>query len=203
MTVVGLILWPATLLGLFYVLLVYFSPGFSFLFVPFMLYSFYRCVVQMHHFSAAFRIGQVLQHYPWQILRDMPRSLSQHPEAEVDGMWIEFPHPEGAAKKRVPLVFVKHHRSHWWLKRIGGPRTEPELKAQLDTLWFAGDPRFLGVVAVPAGDGASPRRLHFLYQPSAFDRTAAHRQETDATPADRERARRAGARFPEPAPTWR
>ncbi|GAB2443520.1 hypothetical protein GCM10027162_43380 [Streptomyces incanus] len=82
----------------------------------------------------------------------------------------------------------------------GGPRTKPALKAQLEPLWFAGDPRFLGVVAVSSRDGKAPRRLHFLYQPSAFDERAPRRSWEGADPADLERARRAGARFVDAVP---
>lgn len=200
---IGLIGWLAMLLGLFYVLLGYLSPGFSALFAPLIVYSFYRVVIQLRYFPASLDVLQVLQFYPWQVLHGAPRSLDQHPGAEADGMWIEFPYPEGNGEKGIPLVFVKHYRSLWWLKRIGGPRTKPELKAQLDTLWFAGDPRFLGVVAVPSKNGDSPRRLHFLYQPSACAPAAARRHWGNATFADLERARRAGARFVEPTPSPR
>ncbi|MGC0331662.1 hypothetical protein RKD23_004652 [Streptomyces sp. SAI-170] len=195
----GLLAWPASFVGLLYVLVVFLSPAFSPLFALLLCYSTYRSFVQLHHVGSALNAIRVLQTYPWRTLHDTARSLGDHPEAEAKGMWIEFPLPQGDTETGVPLVFVKHYRSLWWLRRIGGPRTKPELKAQLDTLWFAGDPRFLGVVAVPAKNGASPRRLHFLYQPSAFDSRAARRHWEDVTPYDAERARRAGARLPESA----
>jgi hypothetical protein len=199
LSAVGLVVWPATVVGLLYVLVVFLSKGFVPLFVPLLCYAFYRSIIQLHHVRSALNTVRVLQMYPWQVLHNAPRSLGDHPEAEVKGMWIEFPVPPGDTGG-VPLVFAKHHRSLWWLRRIGGPRTRPELKAQLDTLWFAGDPRFLGVVAVPSRSGTTPRRLHFLYQPSAFDSRAARRHWTGVTPYDAERARRAGARVPDSAP---
>jgi hypothetical protein len=196
LSALGLLIWPATVLGLLYVLVVFLSKGFVPLFVPLLCYAFYRSVIQLHHISSAFHAIRVLQTYPWRILQDAPRGLGDHPDAEVKGMWIEFPLPQGDTESRVPLVFVKHYGSMWWLKRIGGPRTKPGLKAQLDTLWFAGDPRFLGVVAVPSKNGNVPWRLHFLYQPSAFDSSAARRNWDGVTPYDAECARRAGARLP-------
>jgi hypothetical protein len=172
-------------------------------FMPYFIYGTYRSVVQVRILSSGLGVLRVLQLYPWIIIHSAPRSLDPHPGGETDDMWIEFPPPEGNEAGGIPLVFVKHYRSLWWLKRIGGPRTKPELKAQLDTLWFAGDPRFLGVVAVPSKNGDSPRRLHFLYQPSACAPAAARRHWENATFADLERARRAGARFVEPTPSPR
>ncbi|MFI9821683.1 hypothetical protein ACIHFC_14605 [Streptomyces sp. NPDC052013] len=171
------------------------------LFMPYFVYGPYRVVVQLRYFPEAFKMFQVLREYPWQVLTGAARGIDEHPEAEDGGIWIEFPDPTGRSTKGIPLTFVKHHRSYWWLRRIGGPRTKQELKRQLDCLWFAGDPRFLGVVAVPSRDGSTPRRLHFLYRPSAFDERAARRHWEDADPADLDRARRAGARHVNDAPS--
>jgi len=194
MNVIGLIGWIAAWVGLLYVLIVFLSQGFIFLFVLPLCYCVYRALIQLRYFRPAFCMAQVLRTYPWQVLPGVRRGLDEHPEAEDDGIWIEVPNPASRAKG-IPLVFVRHHRAYWWMRRIGGPRTKPEFKAQLEPLWFAGDPRFLGVVAAPAKGGDAPRRLHFLYQPSAFSKTATRRQWEDASPADVERARRAGALF--------
>lgn len=155
MNVIGLIGWIATWFGLLYVLIVYLSQGFVFLFVLPLCYCVYRVLVQLRYFPTAFRMVRVLRTYPWQVLPGVPRGLDEHPEAEDAGIWVEIPNPTGHAKG-VPLVFVKHHRAYWWMRRIGGPRTKPLLKAQLEPLWFAGDPRFLGVLAASAKGGDAP-----------------------------------------------
>ncbi|WP_261719342.1 hypothetical protein [Streptomyces sp. FZ201] len=165
------------------------------LFMPYFAYGFYRTILQLRHLPTTFRALRVLQHYPWQLLPNTPRGLDEHPDAEDGGIWIEFPDPSGRGRKGIPLTFVKHFRAYWWLRHIGGPRTKPELKAALEPLWFAGDPRFLGVVAVNGRHGAAPRRLHFLYRPSAFEPWAARPEWPGVTPDDIERARRAGARY--------
>lgn len=199
LTIVGLVGWAGgwvILLGIST-----WAPGWAvWIFVPCFVYGLYRTVLQLRHIPTAFHILRVLQQYPWQLLSGTTRGLDEHPRAEDGGMWIEFPDPGGRAEEGVPLTFVTHHRAYWWLRHIGGPRTKPELKARLEPLWFAGDPRFLGVVAVNGRRGAAPRRLHFLYRPSAFVQRAARRRWDDASPADLERARRAGARFLTSAP---
>ncbi|WAZ23841.1 hypothetical protein STRCI_005211 [Streptomyces cinnabarinus] len=193
MNVIGLVGWAGG-----WVLLLGIStrtPNWAvWIFMPYFVYGFYRTLVQLRCLPTALRTLQVLQHYPWQLLPNAPRALDEHPDAEVGEMWIELPDPSSRGKRGIPLTFVKHFRAYWWLRHIGGPRTRPELKAMLEPLWFAGDPRFLGVVAVNGRRGA-PRRLHFLYQPSALDARAARREWDGITPEDIERARRAGARF--------
>lgn len=171
------------------------SPNWvTWFFMPYFIYGLYRLIVQLTYFPMAFNMLRTLWEYPWQVLYNAPRGIGEHADAETSGVWIEFPNPARSLGKKIPLTFVKHHRSFWWLRRIGGPRTKPELKRQLEPLLFAGDPRFLGVVAALSPNGR-PKRLHLLYQPSAFDENATRRAWADAHFADFERARRAGARF--------
>lgn len=195
MNIVGLVGWPAAWIGQLYVLVVFLSPGFAFLFAPPLCYAFYRTVIQLSYFPAAFRMRRVLREYPWQLFFTLPRGVDEHPDAEDDGVWIEIPDPTAPSQRGVPLTFVKHHRSYWWLRHIGGPRTKATLKEQLEPLWFAGDPRFIGVVAVSTRNGLAPRRLHFLYRPSAFEGEVARERWEDAAASDLERAQKAGARF--------
>ncbi|MEU0780188.1 hypothetical protein ABZ341_01260 [Streptomyces sp. NPDC006173] len=161
--------------------------------MPYFLYGFYRVFVQLSYFPWAFRMRRIFKEYPWSIFTDIPRGLGKHPQASDDGMWFEFRNPDNLDEK-VPLVFIKHQRSHWWMKRIGGPRTKAALKAEVEPVWFSGDPRFVGVVAAPSKDGCLPARLHVLYQHAAFGRSS-------VTPAwtvkveDVERARCAGAQL--------
>ncbi|MER5970129.1 hypothetical protein ABT112_10415 [Streptomyces sp. NPDC002055] len=199
MNFVGLVGWVAAWFGLIGVLVVFLSPGFIPLVVPFMMVAFYRAFVQLAYFPAAARMHRVLLNYPWQHLSAVPRGLGKHPDAQDDGMWFEISNPADPGRM-IPLVFLKSTRSFWWIKRIGGPRTNPELKAQIEPLWFAGDPRYIAVVAASGRENKAPRRLHFLYQRAAFDRRIPPAS-WGASPDDLERARRAGAQVPEHAPS--
>ncbi|MFD7771156.1 hypothetical protein [Streptomyces sp. NPDC059787] len=194
MTFLGMICWPAVWVGMLYALIAWTSQVFVVLFVLPLCYVLYRAVVQVQHVTHALRMQPIIREYAWQVLFDAPRGIDEHPDAEDRGIWIEFPVPSEGSGKGVPLTFVKHHRAFWWLRRIGGPRTSLELKHQLEPLWFAGDPRFLGVVAVPSKSGGAPKRLHFLYRPSIFEQRDTRRYWSGVDPADLERARRAGAR---------
>lgn len=192
--VVGLIGWIAVWFGLLAVMSVFLSPNFAPLVAVLLIVAGYRIVAQIRYFPWAARVQQILRQYPWQVLEGVPRGLRQHPEAQDDGPWFELPDP-GTPGSRIPLVFLKTMRRYWWTKRIGGPGTKPELKAQIEPLWFAGDARFLGVIAASGRDAATPKRMYVLYQRSALDKRVPP-VGRDADPADLERARRAGARVP-------
>ncbi|MGP3952769.1 hypothetical protein [Streptomyces sp. 7N604] len=191
MNVVGLIGWIAAWFGLLAVLVVFLSPGFTFLFVPFLIYTFYRAFVQLFYFPWAVRMMRILREYPWQVLKGVPCGLTKHPE--VLGRqygWFEFPNP-GRAEQRLPLVFPRHMRVGWWHRRMA-PRAKPQLKAQIDVVWFAGDPRFIGLVAAPTSDGRAPRRLHVLQQQMGSDGGRRSLSDWGVTPEDIDRGRRAG-----------
>lgn len=193
MNAVGQVAWVAAFPGLLYVMLVFTSQGYVLIFTPFLLYSLYRAVNQVGYFSWAVRMRCILRQYPWRILKEVPHGLYRHPEAVEDGAWFEFRDPDHS-DRRVPLIFLRHQRAHWWLKRIGNSRTKPGLRAEIEPLWFAGDPRFFGVIAAFRRDACEPKRLHVLYQRSVFD---SRRTPTawDAEISDVDRARRAGARY--------
>jgi hypothetical protein len=197
MNVVGLIAWPGVWVALLFVSnSTYPSNWILWIFIPYSLYGLYRFRVQFTYFPQAFRMRRVLRAYPWQFLEGVPSGLGKHSGARDDGMWFEFRNPADAEEK-VPLVFIRHPRTYWWLRRLDGPRTRPRLRAQIEPLWFAGDPRFLAVVAAPGRGGRAPKRLHFLYQRPAVDIQCAP-DSWGATPDDLERARRAGARVDTP-----
>lgn len=191
MNFLGQIGWTVAYPGLLYVMVVYTSPVFVVVFLPFILYSLYRFFIQLTYFPWALRMRRVLREYPWQLLEAVPSGLGKHPDAREDGMWFELPNPASTGET-IPLVFIKHHRSYWWLKRLNGPRTKPRRRAQIEPLWFAGDPRFLAVIAASGHGGEAPRRLHMLYQRPVFDRRV-EPETWGADSADIERARRAGA----------
>ncbi|MET8134990.1 hypothetical protein ABZV24_24095 [Streptomyces sp. NPDC005251] len=88
-------------------------------------------------------------------------------------------------------------RTFWWMRRFGTARTKPELKAQIEPLWFAGDPRFIAVIAAAGRKGEAPKRLHLLYQRTATGRRGIEPTDWNASPAALERARRSGAQVPD------
>jgi hypothetical protein len=194
---VGLFAWPAGWIALLGVST--FTPNWVvWIFMPYFLYGFYRFFNQLTYFPAAFRMRRVLREYPWQLLEKVPSGLGKHPGARDDGIWFEFRNPADR-DEMIPMVFIKHQRSYWWLKRLDGPRTKPERRGQIEPLWFAGDPRYLAVVAAPTAGGKAPKRLHLLYQRSVFDSRCTPASWA-ASAVDVERARRAGAAYVETVP---
>ncbi|MFJ1972140.1 hypothetical protein ACIO93_26060 [Streptomyces sp. NPDC087903] len=190
MNVVGLFGWPVgwvALLGIS----TYTPNWVVWLFMPYFFYGFYRFFIQFTYFPSALRMRRVLREYPWQVIEGVPSGHGKYPGARDDGIWFEFRNPSDAEEK-IPLVFIKHHRSYWWLRRLDTPRTKPKRRAQIEPLWFAGDPRFLGVVAAPCRGGRAPKRLHLLYQRPVFD-SRCESVSWGADAADIDRARRAGA----------
>ncbi|MGW3283328.1 hypothetical protein ACWDR3_01635 [Streptomyces sp. NPDC001002] len=190
MNVIGLVGWPASWIALLGVS-TYTPDWVVWIFVPYFLYGFYRSVNQLTYFPWAFRMRRILRAYTWQILEGVPNGIGKYPGAQDDGIWFEFRNPADPDTK-IPLVFIKHQRSYWWLRRMDGPRTKPERRAEIEPLWFAGDPRFLAVIAAPARGGKMPKRLHLLYQRPVFDRRS-RPENWGAASADIERAQRAGA----------
>ncbi|MFI6489332.1 hypothetical protein [Streptomyces sp. NPDC050564] len=196
---VRLVGWIAVWIGLLDVWVVFLSPGFTPIFVPLLGYATFRAVLQLPYFRSSIYIQRVLWQYPWQLLTGVPRGRNKHPQVEQDEMWFEFPNPENP-EEQIPLLFLANMRTFWWMRRFGTPRTKPELKAQIEPLWFAGDPRFIAVVAATGRHGSAPRRLHLLYQRTATGRRGIEPAGWSASPAALERARRAGAHVPDSAP---
>lgn len=161
------------------------------IFMPYLLYGPYRVAMQLKIILTAFLMLRILRAYPWMIIRDAPRGLSDRPEvASSQYGWFEFPNP-GRQGHLLPLVFASHLRTGWWTKRMSS-HAKPKLKAHIDTVWFAGDPRFIGVVAAPARKG-TPRRLHVIEQ-RISERSGQRFIDWCATSEDIERGRRAGVK---------
>ncbi|GGT22700.1 hypothetical protein [Streptomyces griseoviridis] len=121
------------------------------------------------------RLRRVLKVYPWQ---SCPGAASI---AKNGTTRFTLADPE-APDRRITLKWGDWLGSGvtFWVREVkaGG----------VGEIWFAGDPRFLGVVAAPG-----PRRLLSVAQKEAVDdRTAARRR--GVSPEARERARAAGAR---------
>ncbi|WP_330288058.1 hypothetical protein [Streptomyces sp. NBC_00576] len=190
MNVAGFIGWIAAWVGLLYVLIVFLSPGFVFLFVLPLGYCFYRAVTQLRYFPPAFRMRRILRTYPWQAMRDAPHGLSGHPDVpDKHHGWFEFPNP-ARPDQLLALVFSQHLRTEWWHRRMA-PRAKPQLKSQISVIWFAGDPRFIGLIAASTHDEDAPRRMQVLEQRTEVV-GGQGLADWGATPEDIERGRSVG-----------
>lgn len=162
------------------------------IFMPYFIYGPYRVLIQLCCLPETLWMRRILQNYPWQILRCVPHGLTKRPEVKGRHYgWFEFPNPS-RPDHWIPLVFARHFRGEWWARRMA-PRAKPRLKIEIETLWFAGDPRFVGLIGVPTRGGTAPRRMRVIEQ-----RTDAQSDQRfndwDATAEDIERGRRAGVR---------
>lgn len=161
------------------------------IFIPYSIYGSWRLFVQVFgYFPIAMRKLRILRTYPWQVLRGVPNGLTDYPEILGDQHgWFEFPNPADR-QQQLPLVISNHLRVGWWHRRMA-PRAKPHLKARIETVWFAGDPRMLGIIAAPAPSGRTPGHFKILRQRLArADRALT--TEWGATDEDVERGRRAG-----------
>ncbi|MFG3213593.1 hypothetical protein [Streptomyces tendae] len=189
MNVVGLIGWIVGWMVLLQISL--WTPNWvAWIFMPYFIYAPYRVLNHFKYFPAAFLMLRILRAYPWEIVRDAPRGLTRRPEVMSKQYgWFEFLNP-ARPEQRLPLVFPSHLRRRWWSRRMA-PRAKARLRAEIETIWFAGDPRFIGVVAAPPRWGKGPRRLHVIEQRTDA-RSGQHFADWGATPDDIERGRRAG-----------
>ncbi|MEV5883041.1 hypothetical protein AB0L74_10040 [Streptomyces sp. NPDC052020] len=126
--------------------------------------------------SGLLSLRRVLRVYPWQ---SFPEAAST---AKNGTTRFSFPDPEHPAGKRVSVTYGNWLGSGYtfWIRKVRS--------GEVGEVWFAGDPRFLGVVAVPG-----PRRLVQVAQREAVDSQMSARKR-GVSPEARERARAAGAR---------
>ena len=191
--VLALFGWIALWFALLAILVVFLSAGYTILFVPFLVYSFYRAFLQVFVVPANIRMRRVLRVYPWRVYRDPSHGLGDRPEVVGRQFgWFTFPNP-ARPEEQLPMVFSRHWGVGWWNRRMA-PRTKPEVKAQISLIWFAGDPRFIGVIAAPTSDGSAPRRFRFLDQRTGTDGDRRTLADWGATDEDIERGRRVGIR---------
>ncbi|PWI17779.1 hypothetical protein DI272_29175 [Streptomyces sp. Act143] len=158
--------------------------------MPYFIYGAYRAVTQLRYIGPALWMLRILRTYPWQIVPNIPHGLTKR--SEVLGRqygWFELPNP-ARTDQCLPLVFADHLRTGWWSRRMA-PRAKPRLKAEIKTVWFAGDPRFVGLIAAPTPRGTTPRRLHIVEQKTDV-RSGQRFMDWGATPEDIERGRQAG-----------
>ncbi|MFV8187848.1 hypothetical protein [Streptomyces sp. AF1B] len=183
--VLGQVLWPLICVG---TLLLIVGPEWPvwLCFVP-LLYSAYRTVLQYRYFTEAFQIRRILREYAWQVFATPESGIGGVPGAKSGDVWLKLPNPE-RSDDLVAMILHGHVRSPWWRRRLG-PGVKPQRKAQVAEIWFAGDVRFAGVLAVPG-----PGRLFLLYQrPDNGPRF--RRDVHEAADEALHRARRAGVRI--------
>ncbi|WP_220188910.1 hypothetical protein [Streptomyces phytophilus] len=155
------------------VLVVFLSKAFIPLFVLPMGYGMYRAKIQPAQIISNYRIRRIIRAYPWR-LDDIPYSFPQNPGETPTNLCLTIPHPEQPGE---PFLMYQHLRlvPTWWTRRMG-PRAKPELKAQLNPIWFVGDPRFFGVIAVTKPGTApkipAPKRMHLIVQVGETKQTA-------------------------------
>ncbi|MFD3575090.1 hypothetical protein [Streptomyces sp. NPDC058644] len=187
--VAGLIGWVGVWIALLGISLK--TPNWAvWVFMPYWIYSPWRMLVQLSYIPSALRMLRILRSYPWQVLRGVPNGLTKNPEIEGNQFgWFELPNPANP-QQQLPLVFTKHFRVTWWHRRMA-PRAKPQLKSQIETIWFAGDPRMIGLIAAPNPSGTMPRRMMMLNQRLRKANTI-RVTEWGVTPPDLEQARHAG-----------
>ncbi|MER7477024.1 hypothetical protein ABTX60_05090 [Streptomyces sp. NPDC126510] len=189
--VLGQVLWPTAWVGLlaWYVS----SPTWTlWLFFAPMLYAFYRTCLQPAYILWALRARRLLRVYPWQIHMNPESGIGKIPDAGPADVWLKFPDPD-RPNETVGMVMRSHLRAVFWARRLG-PGVKPAKAAQVEEIWFAGDPRFAGVIAAPG-----PRRLYVICQRLSY-RGIAPGVEGASLQAV-EHARRAGVRVEGPSST--
>lgn len=162
MNVVGLFGWVSGWVALLGVS-VYSADWLIWVFLPYFVYGPYRALTQLRYFPAALSMLRILRSHRWQIAHRVPYGLTDRPEVPSRHYgWFELPNP-ACPDQWLPMVFTRHLRLDWWCRRMA-PRAKPRLKSQIEEIWFAGDVRHMGVIAVPTRKGTCPRRLHVIEQ---------------------------------------
>ncbi|GGJ18320.1 hypothetical protein [Streptomyces brasiliensis] len=182
--VVGQIVWPVVSVGSF-VLMILLGQWSMWFMLPVAVYALYRTVLQRRYIVSAVQARRILRVYPWQVHRTPKSGIGQITGAKLGDVWLAFPDPD-QPESLVPIVLHGHARSAWWRRRLGRGY-ETDKTRQVAEVWFAGDVRFAGVIAVPG-----PRRLFLLFQLAANPGIPGQNKTSlDAV----ERARRAGVRL--------
>ncbi|MFG2552340.1 hypothetical protein ACGFWF_20665 [Streptomyces sp. NPDC048581] len=145
--------------------------------MPALLVLIYVAMLNTARVSGVLSLRRILRVYPWQ---SVPGAASIAKNGTTRFSFTDPEHPD--PDKRVSLGYGSFLGSGYtfWIRKVRS--------GDVDEVWFAGDPRFLGVVAVPG-----PRRLMGVAQREAVDgRTSARKR--GVSPEARERAKAAGAR---------
>ncbi|MGW2324298.1 hypothetical protein ACWC5C_00875 [Streptomyces sp. NPDC001700] len=114
------------------------------------------CLLQVPRARRMFELRRILRTYPWQVHeKGLPHSNGQLHSAHRGVPWLKVPDPD--KPETWVSVDLDHSRhSRWWLERMS-PQAGREAKTEIRTLWFAGDPRFRAILAVPGKRG--PQRM--------------------------------------------
>ncbi|MER6320878.1 MULTISPECIES: hypothetical protein [Streptomyces] len=188
MNVVGLFGWVGGWVLLFGVS-VYSADWLVWVFLPYFVYAPYRALTQLRYFPEALSMLRILRTYGWQCVTEVPYGLTDRPDISSRHYgWFELPNP-ARPEQRLPMVFTRHLRLEWWSRRMA-PRAKPYLKAQIEEIWFAGDPRFIGVIAA-FSRSAYPRHMHVIEQRMHCPPAGECLDDWGAGPDDISRGRRA------------
>ena len=171
----GMLLGSMATMVLWLMAVVFTPPWLLVLWLPVVLVLLYPFMLSLAHLFRTRRIRRVLRVYPWQAHHGVAQLASNGTTRFV------LPSPD-QPEKTVTLRYGNYLGSGFtfWVREVKAER--------VDEVWFAGDPRFLAVVAVPG-----PRRLLALGQPEATNPSMAPRRK-GVSPEAKERARAAGAR---------
>ncbi|MFI1156941.1 hypothetical protein [Streptomyces sioyaensis] len=146
------------------------------------------CFLQVPRVRRMFGLRRILRTYPWQVHeRGLPHSTGQRYSAHRGMSWFKVPDPDNP-DSWVSVYLDRSRRTRWWLERMA-PQAGREAKAEIRTLWFAGDPRFRAILAVPGKRG--PHRM--LEVPRAVRQGTTVEQPGPASDEALTRALKAGA----------
>lgn len=145
--------------------------------MPVLFVLIYVAMLNTARVSGVLSLRRVLRVYSWQ---SVPGAASIAKNGTTRFSFADPEHPDPG--KRVSLGYGSFLGSGYtfWVRQVKA--------GAVDEVWFAGDPRFLGVVAVPG-----PRRLMGVAQREAVDSQMSARKR-GVSPEARERAKAAGAR---------
>ena len=145
--------------------------------MPALFVLIYVAMLSTARVTGILSLRRVLRVYPWQ---SVPGAASIAKNGTTRFSFADPEHPD--PDKRVSLGYGSFLGAGYtfWVRQVRS--------GAVDEVWFAGDPRFLGVVAVPG-----PRRLLGVAQRGAVDDRMSARKR-GVSPEARERAKAAGAR---------
>jgi hypothetical protein len=113
--------------------------------LPNALYALYCAFLQREYIASAARTRRILKMYPWHTHKRPESGIGQIPGAKLGDVWLTLPDPD-QPDHAVRVIVYGHARSGWWRRRLGRGY-ESEKTAHVAEVWFAGDPRFAGVIA--------------------------------------------------------
>ncbi|ARH90494.1 hypothetical protein [Streptomyces sp. MOE7] len=145
------------------------------LWLPVLCVGLWYALLAMAALASLAGMRRVLRVYPWQL------DLTEVRSKKNGSTQFVVPDPERPEKSvRLGYGGLIGTGRHFWVRTVQS--------GQVTAAWFAGDPRYLGVVATPG-----PRHLVLVAQREATDSRMSPRRR-GVSPEARARARAAGAR---------